>query len=242
VNLKGKISEQGKEILLRKLKANKINPDTNNLHKLAHYYKQQTVLDLYYKIGKGQIDLKSLKRFKVDNGNIKTSTTQGKKKIEEIVSQVRGKTDSLVIGDNVKDLKYRLAKCCNPIAGDDIFGFISSDGEITIHRVNCPNAINMMSKYAYRVVKAKWRTHDNISFLAGIKITGIDELGLVNRITKIISEQMNVNMRSINFETDDGIFEGKIILYVYDTEHLHQLIEKLKKVKGVLQVERMDNQ
>jgi guanosine-3',5'-bis(diphosphate) 3'-pyrophosphohydrolase len=122
-----------------------------------------------------------------------------------------------------------------------VFGFITVGEGIKIHRVNCPNAIQLLSNYAYRVVKAKWNSQHLIAFLAGIKITGTDELGLVNNITKVISTQYNVNMRSISFDTDNGIFEGTIMVYVHSTEHLTQLINKLKKVNGVTNIVRLDS-
>jgi len=146
----------------------------------------------------------------------------------------------LVIGDKMEQLDYKLSPCCNPIPGDDVFGFITTDEGIKIHRVNCPNAVHLLSHYAYRVVKAKWVNEHLLSFLAGIKIKGIDKLGLVNEITKIISNEHQVNMRSIKFDTEDGLFEGEIMVYVYDTKHLNRLIKNLKKVEGVTSVYRMD--
>jgi GTP pyrophosphokinase len=140
----------------------------------------------------------------------------------------------------MQKLDYNLATCCNPIPGDDVFGFITLGEGIKIHRVNCPNAIKLLSNYAYRVVKAKWTNDELISFLAGVKIMGTDELGIVNNITKVISNENNVNMRSINFDTDDGIFEGTIMIYVHDTKHLNHLMGNLKTVKGVERVERID--
>ena len=152
----------------------------------------------------------------------------------------RGRTDMLVIGDDLQKLDYKLSPCCNPIPGDDVFGFVTIGEGIKIHRVSCPNAIKLLSNYAYRVVKAKWVNDQLISFLAGLKITGTDELGIVNNITEIISNENNVNMRSINFDTEDGLFQGTVMVYVHDTKHLNHLMENLKKVKGVTRVERID--
>jgi len=153
-----------------------------------------------------------------------------------------GKTDDmLIIGENLNKIDYKLSPCCNPIPGDDVFGFITINEGIKIHRVNCPNAIQLLSNYAYRVVKAKWTSNELISFLAGIRITGIDEVGLVNNITKIISNELNVNMRSISFDTNDGTFEGNMTVFVHDTNHLTALMNKLRKVNGVLTVTRMDS-
>lgn len=157
------------------------------------------------------------------------------------MSEVRGNSGMLVIGENLDKIDYKLSPCCTPIPGDDVFGFVTVDEGIKIHRTNCPNAIQLMSNYAYRIVKAKWTNQEKISFLAGIKITGTDEVGIVNNITKIISNELNVNMRSISFDTNDGIFEGNIMVFVQDTNHLKELIKKLKKVPGVVNVIRMDS-
>jgi GTP pyrophosphokinase len=158
-----------------------------------------------------------------------------------MVASARGKADMLVLGENLNKIDYKLSPCCTPIPGDDVFGFVTINEGIKIHRVNCPNALQLLSNYAYRVVKAKWTSQELISFLAGIKITGIDEVGLVNNITKIISNELNVNMRSISFDTNDGTFEGSVTVFVHDTTHLTELMKKLKKVNGVLTVTRMEN-
>ncbi|MCB9184977.1 MAG: bifunctional (p)ppGpp synthetase/guanosine-3',5'-bis(diphosphate) 3'-pyrophosphohydrolase, partial [Flavobacteriales bacterium] len=154
----------------------------------------------------------------------------------------RGATPgALLIGDDLQKIDYQLSKCCNPIAGDDVFGFITVGEGIKIHRVNCPNAVQLMSNFAYRIVKARWKGKENIEFLAGITFSGIDDVGLVNKITTIISHEHNVNMRAISFESHDGIFEGKVMAFVHDTDHLNALIEKLKRVRGVRNVERVDH-
>jgi GTP pyrophosphokinase len=145
----------------------------------------------------------------------------------------------LVIGDNMQKIDYKLSPCCSPIPGDDVFGFITINEGIKIHRVNCPNALQLMANYAYRIVKAKWTNSEMLSFMAGIKVNGIDEVGIVNKITQIISSELSVNMRSISFDTNDGVFEGTIIVFVYDTNHLTDLINKLKKIEGVLTVTRL---
>jgi GTP pyrophosphokinase len=139
----------------------------------------------------------------------------------------------------MENLDYTIATCCNPIPGDNIFGFITVNEGIKIHRQNCPNAIQLMSNYAYRIIKAKWTNAEVISFLAAIKINGIDQMGLVNDVTKVISNEYNVNMRSIAFDTDDGIFEGTIKVYVNDTTHLTELMRKLRNIDGVTKVNRI---
>jgi GTP pyrophosphokinase len=136
---------------------------------------------------------------------------------------------------------YKIAPCCNPIPGDEVFGFITINEGIKIHKSNCPNAVQLMSNYAYRIVKARWTSQQKIAFLAGIKVTGIDDLGLVNNITRLISAELNVNMRSISFDSNDGIFEGTIMVYVHDTKHLTKLIGKIKSIEGVINISRIDS-
>ena len=236
-----KIAEEGKEIIKRKLERHKLDFNQHLIHEFCNYLKLPSSQELYYRSALGNVDVKEIKefiRFR-ENPQKKAHKTETQK-IEQLVTSARGKTDMLVIGDDLQKLDYKLAPCCNPIPGDDVFGFITVGEGIKIHRVNCPNAIKLLSNYAYRVVKAKWVNDQLISFLAGLKIIGTDELGIVNNITKVISNENNVNMRSINFDTDDGLFEGTIMVYVHDTKHLNHLIDNLKKVKGVSKVQRID--
>ena len=190
----------------------------------------------------GIISIKNIKTW-IKEKDLPKKVLKKEPSLEQVINKVRGKKageDALIIGDNLTKIVYKLSPCCNPIPGDDVFGFITINEGIKIHRVNCPNALQLMSNYAYRIVKARWTGQEQISFLSGIKITGIDEVGLVNNITKIISSELNVNMRSLNFDTHDGIFEGRIMLFVHDSEHLTNLIKKLKKVNGVLSVSRIN--
>jgi GTP pyrophosphokinase len=213
---------------------------------LANYFKLPSSQELFYRIAVGNINLKHLKDFRQEHGKIVHKSGNSIKKtdtaptLEQMVAAARGKSDMLVLGENLNKIDYKLSPCCTPIPGDDVFGFITINEGIKIHRVNCPNAVQLLSNYAYRVVKAKWTSQELISFLAGIKITGIDEVGLVNNITKIISNELNVNMRSISFDTNDGTFEGSVTVFVQDTNHLTELMKKLKKVNGVLTVTRME--
>ncbi len=242
-----KIAEDGREMLERKFNHLKIDFTVQNINELANFFKLPSSQELFYRVSVGNINLKHLKDFHQEHGKIthKSGSLNKKKEttksFEQMVSSVRGKSDLLVIGENLKKIDYKLSPCCNPISGDDVFGFITINEGIKIHRVNCPNAVQLLSNYAYRVVKAKWTSQELISFLAGIKITGIDEVGLVNNITKIISNELNVNMRSISFDTNDGTFEGTMMVFVHDTDHLTELMKKLKKVNGVLAVTRMDS-
>lgn len=236
------LAENGKEIFDRKLKNMKVNPAVVNMNDILLHFKVPTATDLYYKIALEIIDLRDLKDFfspefqakpKVP---VKTETPT----LEDIVKRTRGSSDMLVIGENLDKIDYKLSPCCNPIPGDDVFGFVTINEGIKIHRTNCPNAIQLMSNYAYRIVKAKWTGQQQIAFLAGIRINGVDDVGVMNAITKVISNELKVNMRSISIETNDGIFEGTIMLFVHDTEHLKKLMQKLTLVKGILSVTRVD--
>ncbi len=240
---KKRLGEDGKEILMRKFKHLKLRFNNENVNELLAYYKIPNSLELFYRIAKGVIDVQDLKEFVHDKGSIKARTPHHVEQpsLEQIVKNIRGSNEMLVIGENLDKIDYKLSPCCNPIAGDDVFGFITVNEGIKIHRVNCPNAIQLMSNYAYRIVKAKWTGQQQIAFLAGIRMTGIDEVGLVNKISKVISSELKVNMRSISIDSNDGIFDGTIMLFVNDTHHLDKLIKKLKEINGILTVSRIDS-
>lgn len=240
-----KIAEDGRDMLERKFNHLKIDFTIPNINEITNYFKLPSSQELFYRIAVGNIDLKHLKDFRQEKGKImhksgSLNKNEHPKSLEQMVTAARGKSDMLVIGENLQKIDYKLSPCCNPISGDDVFGFLTINEGIKIHRVNCPNALQLLSNYAYRVVKAKWTSQELISFLAGMKITGIDEVGLVNNITKIISNELNVNMRSISFDTNDGTFEGTVMVFVHDTNHLTELMQKLKKVNGVFSVTRID--
>ncbi|MBL4625381.1 MAG: bifunctional (p)ppGpp synthetase/guanosine-3',5'-bis(diphosphate) 3'-pyrophosphohydrolase [Flavobacteriales bacterium] len=235
------LAKEGETTLLRKLKSYKIQPTDENIKGIVSFYKQLNQLELNFGIAKGTIDLTKLKKCIQENGQLKFEVPKKPEKtLKQIVTTVRGKADMLVLGENMNDIDYKFSPCCSPIPGDDVFGFITINEGIKIHRVNCPNAMQLMANYAYRIVQAKWTSQESISFLAGLNIKGIDDMGLVNEITKIISSQSKINMQSISFESVDGIFEGKIMLFVQDTKHLNNLTSKLKKISGVHSIERVD--
>lgn len=236
-----KVALDGQEILTRKLRNLKINSNEANIQKIHSFFKLTSPHELYYKVGKEQIDLSKLSNLKKEKGQLKYRNTRKKNSpaVQDMVKSIDTKNTNLVIGDSMESLDYKLATCCNPIPGDNIFGFVTVSDGIKIHRQNCPNAITMMSNYAYRIIKAKWTNAEVISFLAAIKIIGIDQVGLVNDVTKVISSEYNVNMRSISFDTDDGTFEGTIKVYVNDTTHLTELMRKLKAINGVTNVSRI---
>ncbi|NTW33105.1 MAG: bifunctional (p)ppGpp synthetase/guanosine-3',5'-bis(diphosphate) 3'-pyrophosphohydrolase [Bacteroidetes bacterium] len=249
-----KIAEEGKEILLRKFKQCKIEYNSANISNLMNFYKIQNSQELLCQVAGGKIGLREIKAFIQEKEKSKwlkyitspfSHHTEKEEEIEkpsrpDIATQLKNKPDTLLIGDNMDKLQYTLSPCCNPIPGDDVFGFVTINEGIKIHRINCPNAMNMLSKYAYRTVKAKWTYNETIAFLAGVKIIGIDKMGILNNITKVISNDHSLNIRSIAVDSDAGTFDGTIMLYVHDTKNLQILIQNLKKVDGVRQVYRID--
>lgn len=242
---KRKVAEDGKEILERKLKSLKITYNSDNIYKLSYFFKLQSTQDLFYNVAKGLIDLKDLKEFAASEKIIEQKPPQenDSEQIQNLIKQVKTKdSDILLIGEDLQKIDYKLSNCCNPIPGDDVFGFVTVSDGIKIHRTNCPNATKLMSSFGYRIVKAKWTSQKQLAFLTGLKITGIDEVGLINNLTQVISNDFKVNMRSITVDTDEGIFSGTIMIYVNDTQHLDHLIKKIKEVKGITDVTRFDSE
>ncbi|TAF46356.1 MAG: bifunctional (p)ppGpp synthetase/guanosine-3',5'-bis(diphosphate) 3'-pyrophosphohydrolase [Sphingobacteriales bacterium] len=242
---KRKIADDGKEILERKLKSLKITYNTDNILKLSYYFKLQSTQDLFYNVAKGLIDVKDLKEYVASEKIVeqKPQQTTDNENIQSLIKQVKTKdSDILLIGEDLQKIDYKLSSCCNPIPGDDVFGFVTVSEGIKIHRTNCPNATKLMSSFGYRILKAKWTSQKQLAFLTGLQITGIDEVGLINNLTQIISNDFKVNMRSITVDSDEGIFSGSIMIYVNDTQHLENLIAKLKEVKGITDITRFDSE
>jgi guanosine-3',5'-bis(diphosphate) 3'-pyrophosphohydrolase len=241
---KRKIADDGKEILERKMKSLKITYNSENIHKISYYFKLASTQDLFFNVAQGTIDMKDLKEYHASEKVIENKP-QDRIETEQVQSLLRNiktkDSDMLLIGEDMQKIDYKLANCCNPIPGDDVFGFITVSDGIKIHRTNCPNAAKLMANYGYRIVKARWTNQQELAFLTGLRITGIDDVGLINKLTTVISNDFKVNMRSITVDSDNGIFEGSIMVYVNDTEHLDNLIKRLKMVKGVTSVNRFDS-
>ncbi|MCK5470837.1 MAG: bifunctional (p)ppGpp synthetase/guanosine-3',5'-bis(diphosphate) 3'-pyrophosphohydrolase [Cyclobacteriaceae bacterium] len=234
----------GKEIVMRKLKQVKLDLNSENLDKLLDRFNLKSALDFYFLVGKGKIDPKEIKKIKISVDTPRKLPQQSVSDIESFqrkIKEVTGeKRDQLLIGEDMDIVQYSLAPCCNPIPGDDVFGFVSTHEGIKIHRISCPNATELLSKHGHRVVKAKWTSQSEVSFLAGLKIRGTDRVGMMNDVTRIISSELKVNMRSVSIESDNGIFDGSIQLYVHDTKHLDVLTKKLENIEGVEEVARFD--
>jgi len=240
-----RIATDGKEILQRKFSQLHLNFTSENISVLEKFYQVHGATEFYFQIAKGKIDLAKIRELEIVSKNFVPIIKKIEKhdhnhhSLQNIISCVDSKNDTIIIGEDFKDFEYKLANCCTPIPGDNVFGFITTTEGIKIHRTNCPNAMQLMSNYAYRIIKATWKSKQLKERLAGLKITGIDDIGIVNTITNIISSEHNVNMKSISFESFDGLFEGKIMLFVYDTEHLDKLILKFEQIDGVKSVERV---
>lgn len=240
---KKEIAEEGKAILARKLKSQKLSFNEGIINELVVYFKLKTSLDLFYRVGTGKIDNVKLKEFTSSRSNAFVSYIKSKIKKPSVAEDIdkeefSSKYDQLVFGPDEEILDYKLANCCNPIPGDSVFGFITVSEGIKVHKKDCPNAIQFQSNYAYRIIQAKWIDSSQQDFKAVIRLTGIDNLGLVSEITREISNSMNVNMRSINFESSAGIFTGKITVIVKNNSILNTLIAHLKKINGIDQVSR----
>ncbi|HPJ53019.1 MAG TPA: bifunctional (p)ppGpp synthetase/guanosine-3',5'-bis(diphosphate) 3'-pyrophosphohydrolase [Flavobacteriales bacterium] len=242
---KRKLAVVGRDMVQRQFRKWGAKADDQNIQALLDHFRANSVTDLHYQVARGRYDLEALEKPSLRGGRIvlpKRKASSEDRSLEEVVREIRGGDQSaLLIGDDLQKIDYKLSPCCNPIPGDDVFGFITINDGIKIHRVNCPNAVQLMSNFAYRIVKARWKGKDTVEFLAGIKFSGIDDVGLVNKITSIISHEHNVNMRAISFESHDGIFEGKVMAFVHDTDHLDVLMDKLRRVNGVRSVERVDH-
>ncbi|SFZ92084.1 GTP pyrophosphokinase [Flaviramulus basaltis] len=243
---KKRVGEDGKEILRRKLKQLKINLDEESINEMVRFFKLKTSLDLFYRIGVGSIDNTMLKSYASSRSNAFMSYIKSKisrkapiKKEELEKDEVTVKFDSLVFGKEEEKLDYKLSNCCNPIPGDNVFGFLTVNEGLKVHKYNCPNAVSLQSNYAYRIMIAKWIDSTQQEFLVKILITGIDHIGLVNDITTIISENMHVNMKSISFQSNDGLFSGKINVVVKNNTIIKKLLEKLKKINGIDKVTRV---
>jgi len=243
-----KIAEDGKEILTRKLRHLKITLNENTTNELVNYFKFQTSLDLYYRAGIGAIENQQLKEFAAQKSNTlvnffkKTMKRSPSSQTEQInKNEISKKYDLLVFGSEQDKLDYKLSSCCNPIPGDEVFGFVSINEGIKVHKKDCPNAISMQSNYAYRIIQAKWIDSSQEEFKAILKITGMDVLGLTNELTKVISNQMNVNIQSISLSSEAGIFNGQVAVVVQNNTILKKLIENIKKVDGIDKVTRVYN-
>ena len=236
------LAEDGKEILRRKLKQLKIKFDEKTVNDLGNFLKLKTSLDLFYRVGIGKVENNELKKFANNNNRIinffRKKIGRKPSKFNQAAKEITNNFDLVVFGNEEDKLEYNLAKCCNAIPGDDIFGFVTINDGIKIHKKTCSNAVGLQSKFAYRILKSKWIDSSLLEYSSTIRISGIDNLGIVNEITKLISNTLNINIKKMSFDTVDNIFRGKITLKVRTKNILNDLIKRLKKINGIEKVIR----
>ena len=241
------IAEEGKYTLQRKLEGIGALYNTYNIDQIMFYYKLPSHLDLLFKIATKTIDLKELKLFQVIGDKIeapKPVNLSPEINLENPALKATSKKDSelIIFGESSDKIKYTLGKCCNPIPGDDVFGFVSTGKGLIIHRNNCPNATQLLANYGHRVVKTKWAKNKEISFLTGLSIIGLDDVGVVNKITNIISGELKINIAALTIESTEGLFKGTIKVYVHDKDELEELVTRIKSLNGIQQVMRFDTE
>jgi len=245
---KRKIAEDGKAMLKRKLDHLGVPFSQHNLNELCLYFKKPSQLDLYYAVAVSNIDLKELKVFTVLGDKLvpptkeKPDTLPLEDDTKLAPYKIAKNAELIIFGESSDKILYKLAQCCQPIPGDDVFGFITSGEGLKIHRTDCPNAAQLLAHYGHRVVKTKWAKNKEISFLTGVRLTGLDDVGVIQKITNIISGDLKMNMRSISIDSKDGIFMGTIMVYVHDREELDTLCHLLGQLQGISKVERLEAQ
>jgi len=246
-----KLSILGKEKLGALFLQFNLPDDKTTVQKFTEFQNIKSSDDLYYMMANGDIGTDEVKQFaqEGEKKNLfsyfsrqfsKSKPVNNKSLSETIVEKLKEKPEALVLGDDITQIKYVLSRCCSPIPGDDVVGFLNESGSIQIHRTTCPDAIDLMSKYGKRIVKAKWKNKESIGFLTGIKIQGVDKKGFIRKVTEVITEKHNINIRSFHLETSEGITEGTIMLYLHDTQTLQKLVENLMKIKEIIKVSRID--
>jgi GTP diphosphokinase / guanosine-3',5'-bis(diphosphate) 3'-diphosphatase len=235
------IADEGKYMVQRKLESFGAAYNQHNIDELTNYYKLSSSLDFFYQVAIKNIDLKELSEFQLYGDRIEApKPIKPEPKPDAAAAINRKETELIIFGESSDRIVYTLANCCKPIPGDDVFGFVSVGKGLTIHRTTCPNAAKLMANYGHRIVKTKWAKNKEISFLTGLKITGLDDVGVVSKITNLISAEMKININALTIEAREGIFEGNIKLYVHDKEELDELVVSLKQLNGIQAVERYE--
>ena len=242
---KRKIADEGKYLVQRKLENFGAAYNQHNVDVLTAYYKLASPLDLYYQISIKAIDLKELKDFQLLGDRLeppKVVKQAAEVKTDSASAAAKKDAELIIFGESSDRIVYNLANCCKPIPGDDVFGFVTTGKGLTIHRTNCPNAAKLMANYGHRVVKTKWAKNKEISFLTGLKIIGLDDVGVIHKITNLISGEMKININAMTIEAKDGLFHGNVRIYVHDKEELDELVRRLKKLPGIETVDRYDTE
>lgn len=239
------IADEGKYFVQRKLEGIGAAFSAGNIEELATFYKLNSQLDLFYQVAVKAIDLKELKEFKVLGDRLEAPKPERipSEKGDHAPHPLNKKDAELIIfGESSDRIVYNLANCCKPIPGDDVFGFVTTGKGLTIHRTNCPNAAKLLANFGHRVVKTKWAKNKEISFLTGLRIIGLDDVGVINKITNLISGEMKINISALTVEAREGVFEGNIKVFVHDKEELDVLVQRLKQLGGIQSVDRYDTE
>ncbi|GAB3017488.1 RelA/SpoT family protein [Niabella terrae] len=246
---KKKVADEGKYTLQRKLEGMGVTMYQGNIETIAQFYKLNSNLELFYQIAIKNIDLRELKNFRIFGDRLEAPLpVKPESKAEPTHAAVPHHphppkdAELIIFGESSDKIMYTLANCCKPIPGDDVFGFITTGKGLTIHRTNCPNAAKLMANYGHRVVKTKWAKNKEISFLTGIRLIGIDDVGIVSKITSLISGELKINIAALTIEASEGVFEGNIKVFVHDKEELDELALRLKDIPGIESVERYDTE
>jgi GTP pyrophosphokinase len=243
------IAMDGKDLLFRKLDNLKISNNSSVINEICSFFKYPSPTDLYYAIAIHSFDIKDLSKMRIVGDKLLPPIDEERKEIvkedfdHDLNKQMPGKGYELIIfGENSDKIQYKLANCCQPIPGDDVFGFVTTGEGLKIHRTNCPNAATLLANYGHRVVKAKWAKNKEISLLTGVIINGIDDVGVIHKITNVVSGELKMNMRSMSIDSKDGLFEGKIMVYVNHKEELDELSKRLEKLEGINKVTRLNSE
>ncbi|MFA4864759.1 MAG: TGS domain-containing protein, partial [Bacteroidales bacterium] len=241
----------GKEKLGALFQQFNLPDDKATVQKFINFHTVNSPDDLYYMLANGDMGVEEVRQFSQEGEKrnlfsylsrpfIKPKAVNNKSLAETIVEKLKEKPESLLLGDDITQIKYVMARCCRPIPGDDVVGFLNEKGSMQIHRTNCTDAIDLMSKYGKKIIKAKWKNKESIGFLTGIKIQGVDKKGFIRKVTEVITEKHNINIRSFHLDTSEGMTEGTVMLYLHDTQTLNKLLENLLKIKEIIKVTRID--
>jgi len=237
------IIDKGQKLADRYLRKKNVEINESNISKLIKFLNLNSPIDLYYSMGIGNLKLEEITGIKAYKGKLQTrkrAMNQNESLDQAIKNTLLKNASIIVFGENSDKIDYFLAGCCNPIPGDHVNGFINKNNDVEIHKANCPSSIKLVSKYGYKIVKTRWTKEHKIAFLTGLSMTGIDDVGVMHKITNVISGKLRINMQSITIDSHDGIFEGTIMVYVDDTKHLDSLMKSLQRLSGILSVSRLE--
>jgi len=241
------IADEGKYAVQRKIEGMGAAFNKENIEELVHFYKLPSQLDLFYQVSVKNIDLKDMKEFTVIGDKLEPprpvkTVQEFKQEFSPHHHTTKKDAELIIFGESSDRIVYNLANCCKPIPGDDVFGFVTTGKGLTIHRTNCPNAAKLLANYGHRVVKTKWAKNKEISFLTGLKIVGMDDVGVIHKITSLISGEMKINISALSVDAKEGLFEGNIKVFVHDRDELDELVQRLKSLPGIESVERYDTE